>query len=175
MPLKTVLPKLPEIAMRQHINIIKHPAASSEVLTAFLQSAGFQPALAPKGRELNPQRLNWKKTKENDKSVARTSFGVIDRSGHRLDGSGQATLVARSLILVDDSLISDRIDGTDGCLKRSLCSGFVGRSYSLSHVLDRGAQLGAQTGVVVTLFDSLPCTFSRLRTIGHKNSSIDCC
>ena len=36
---------------------IKHPAASSGVLTALLQSAGFQPAFAPRSGELNPQRL----------------------------------------------------------------------------------------------------------------------
>jgi len=36
---------------------IKHPAAGSGVLTALLQSAGFQPAFAPRGGELNPQRL----------------------------------------------------------------------------------------------------------------------
>ncbi|ODT79192.1 MAG: hypothetical protein ABS69_07315 [Nitrosomonadales bacterium SCN 54-20] len=37
---------------------IKHPAASSGVLTALLQFAGFQPAFAP-GGELNPKRLNF--------------------------------------------------------------------------------------------------------------------
>ncbi len=37
---------------------IKHPAASSGVLTVLLQSAGFQPAFAPRSGELNPQRLN---------------------------------------------------------------------------------------------------------------------
>jgi len=36
---------------------IKHPAASSGVLTALSQSAGFQPAFAPRSGELNPQRL----------------------------------------------------------------------------------------------------------------------
>ena len=61
--------------------------------------------------------------------------------------------MAGSLILVDDSLISDRIDGTNGCPERSLCIGFVAGTDSLSHMLDRGAQLGAQTGVVVTLSD----------------------
>jgi hypothetical protein len=34
------------------------PAASSGVLAAFLQSAGFQPAFAPWSEELNPQGLN---------------------------------------------------------------------------------------------------------------------
>jgi hypothetical protein len=36
---------------------INHPAASSGALTALLQFAGFQPAFAPRGGELNPQRL----------------------------------------------------------------------------------------------------------------------
>lgn len=37
---------------------IKHPAASSGVLTALLQFAGLQPAFAPRDGELNPKRLN---------------------------------------------------------------------------------------------------------------------
>ena len=35
---------------------LKHPAACGGVLTALLQSAGFQPAFAPRDGELNPQR-----------------------------------------------------------------------------------------------------------------------
>jgi hypothetical protein len=46
------------LAVISLITLIKHPAASSGVLTALLQSAGFQPAFAPRGGELNPQRFN---------------------------------------------------------------------------------------------------------------------
>ncbi len=46
------------IARGSGIREIKHPAASSGVLAALVQPAGFQPAFAPRGGELNPQRLN---------------------------------------------------------------------------------------------------------------------
>ena len=39
------------------LQMIKHPAASHGVLTANTQPAGSQPAFAPRGGELNPQRL----------------------------------------------------------------------------------------------------------------------
>ena len=94
----------------------------------------------------------------------------LTRSGHRLDGGRQAAFVPSSLVLVNDSLVGNRIYGANGCLERSLRDGFVGGPNSLPHVLDRGAQLGTQTGVVVTLLNILSRTFSRLCTIGHVNS-----
>ena len=59
--------------MRLDMTRIKHPVASSGVLTALLQSAGFQPAFAPRGGELNPQRLKgvgvWRKKTDELGSV----------------------------------------------------------------------------------------------------------
>ena len=55
--LRKSIPHVLPLALGEFSHEIKHPAASSGVLTALLQSAGLQPAFAPRGRGLKPAEI----------------------------------------------------------------------------------------------------------------------
>ena len=63
--------------------------------------------------------------------------------------------MARSLVLVDDVLVRDRIDRARRALKDSLRRCLVASVDRLLYVLDRRAQFGAQARVVLAAFLAL--------------------
>jgi hypothetical protein len=94
-------------------------------------------------------------------------FYANDRSGHRLDGCGQAAFMASRLILVNDSLVCYRIYCACGCFECSLRNRFIGRCDTFSRMLDRRTQLGAKAHVAVMLADILSRAFPGLCTVSH--------
>jgi len=58
-----------------------------------------------------------------------------------------------SLILVNNFLVSDRINHTGGCAEDSLSSSLVARFDSLDYSFDCGTQFRTQAGVMQALFN----------------------
>jgi len=85
----------------------------------------------------------------------------------RLDGSGQAALVASSLVFVNDVLVSHAIDDAGGFLEHITSRRLVAGFDRLAYALDGGAQHRAQAGVVLVTLDGLTSAFAGLGGIGH--------
>src|SRR6478609_9169063 len=69
-----------------------------------------------------------------------------ERSGggrQRLDLGGEAALVARGLVLVEEVLVGDRVDDRLGGLEELGGLGLVAGGERLLHVFDDGAELRA--------------------------------
>src|SRR5690606_778235 len=72
------------------------------------------------------------------------------------------------LVLVDDFLVRNAIDHAGGFAEEFLRSGFVSRGNRLLHLLDRGAEFGAQRSVVLTLLLGLARPLARLCGVSHE-------
>src|SRR5690348_3038360 len=85
----------------------------------------------------------------------------------RLDGGGQAALVAGSLVLVDDFFVGDAIQRAGGLLEDLGSDGLVASIDGLAHALDRRTQHGTQAGVVFVAFHRLAGALASLGRVGH--------
>src|SRR5687768_7458457 len=83
------------------------------------------------------------------------------------DGGSQAALVARCLVLVDDLLVSNAVDGRHGLLEDGGCSGLVASLDRLADGLDCGTQGRTLCRVVRVLLNCLTSAFARLCGICH--------
>src|SRR5438067_13760784 len=90
---------------------------------------------------------------------------VLDRQG--LDGGSQAALVASGLVLVDDFLVSDAVDGRHGLLENAGRGGFVASLDGLFDGLDCGTQGRALSRGVCGLLNCLTTALARLCGISH--------
>lgn len=86
-----------------------------------------------------------------------------------LDGGGQATLEARRLVLVNDFLVGDGVDGAHRFAEHLLRGGLVARGNRLAHLLDGGAQFGALAEIACAVLERLAGTLAGLGGIGHVN------
>lgn len=86
---------------------------------------------------------------------------------HCFDRCRQAALVASRFVLVNDFLVSDRINHACGFAENSLCSSLVAGCNCLGYALDCCAQFGTQTGVMQVLLYRLSCTLSGLCCVCH--------
>src|SRR5271169_204429 len=91
-------------------------------------------------------------------------------SGHGLDSGGQPTLVAGCLVLVDDLLVGDGINGAGGFAEHSLGGVLVAGFDRFRDSLDCSAQLRTQARIVVMLLVRLSCALSCLCAVCHENS-----
>src|SRR5690606_21867525 len=95
------------------------------------------------------------------------------RSGsHRLDGGRQAALVTGSLVLVNDLLVRDAVDGAHRGAKDRLSRRLVATRDGLANGLDRGTQAGAEAGVVSANLDCLTGALASLCRVGHRLDSV---
>src|SRR5690606_34979554 len=95
------------------------------------------------------------------------------RSGsHRLDGSRQAALVTGSLVLVNDLLVRNAVDGAHRGAKDRLSRRLVATRDGLANGLDRGTQAGAEAGVVSANLDCLTGALASLCRVGHRLDSV---
>src|SRR5690554_3076382 len=104
--------------------------------------------------------------KRRPKSPSRCAC-LRESGSHRLDRSRQAALVARGLVLVDDVLVRDAVDGAHrGAENRLRCS-LVAIGDGLTHGLDGGTQTRAKAGVVAAGLDGLAGALAGLCRVGH--------
>src|SRR5207248_1643709 len=89
----------------------------------------------------------------------------LDRQG--LDRSSQTALVASSLVLVNDLLVSDAVDLRDRLLEDLRCGCLVASLDGFADGLDRGAQRRTLSRVVSVLLDCLTSALARLCRICH--------
>ena len=90
-----------------------------DLINATLCSVGifshFLPAMRANGTRRRARCGKWKpKNKTAGMKPAVRHSRCCSRSSHRFDGSGEPTLVARGLVLVDDLLVGNAIDNTGG-------------------------------------------------------------
>ena len=85
---------------------------------------------------------------------------ALSVSGHCFDCGGQAALVARGLVLVDDFFVGDDVYGADGALIYGLGRNLVAGFNHFPHAFNRAAQFGPQAGVVLPLLFALTRAFS---------------
>src|SRR5690606_3424328 len=85
----------------------------------------------------------------------------------RLDGRGQAALVASGLVLVNDVLVGHAINHARGFLEHFVSRRLVTGVDRLAYALDGGAQHRAQAGVVLVALDRLTSALAGLGGIGH--------
>lgn len=86
---------------------------------------------------------------------------------HRLDGGGQTALVACSLVLVNDFLVSDAVDRALGSDEHLLSNLLVTAEDRLADSLDGSAQTRTQAHVEGAGLDSLTGALTGLCRIGH--------
>src|SRR4051812_42990608 len=82
---------------------------------------------------------------------------------HRLDRSGEAALMSRGLVLMDDVLVRDRVDGAEGVRDHCLRGALVAAFDRLLHVLHGRAKFRAQARVV------LPLLFALFRALAGRS------
>ena len=85
----------------------------------------------------------------------------------RLDGGGQTALVASRLVLVDDLLVGNAVDGSHRLAENLLGGCLVAGGNRLAHALDGGAQLGALAEIAGAALNRLAGAFTGLCGIGH--------
>lgn len=73
-----------------------------------------------------------------------------------------------SLVFMDDILVSDAINHAGRFLQNGSSCSLVAGGDGGAHVLDRRAEHGAKTGVVLVARNRLACTFAGLGGIGHS-------
>lgn len=89
--------------------------------------------------------------------------------GQGLDSGSQTALVASSLVLVNDLLVSNGVNGGHGSLENLGSSSLVASFDRLAHGLDCGAQRGTLAGIMSIQLDCLTSTLTRLCGICHEN------
>jgi hypothetical protein len=143
---------------------------------SFVQALATKSGLTPNlwsriqgvGNEKNPpdrSRAGLSSTVAGAAEAALQSRRVLRRQG--LDGGSQAALVASGLVLVDDFLVSDAVDGRHGLLEDGRSSGLVASQDGLADSLDCGTQGRALSRVVSVLLNCLTSALTRLCGICH--------
>src|SRR5690606_16552802 len=87
-----------------------------------------------------------------------------------LDVAVQAALVTSGLVLVDDAFVGHTVDYRHGCNVSSTSFFQIFCIQGLDHILDVGADHGAQAGVVAATLLSLNCAFFGGRAVGHRRT-----
>src|SRR6185503_4274238 len=100
-------------------------------------------------------------------AVARGNLRLRAGGAERLDLRGQAALVSRGLVLVDDALVGDVVDGRLLGAERRLGGPHIARGDRLLDLLDGAAQLGAQALVGGALLDARLGALGCLFGVGH--------
>ena len=100
------------------------------------------------------------KQKARDSAAGLLSVRFPGGSGHGLDRRGKPALMSGRLVLVNDVLVRDAIDGARGVLEHGPSGSLVASVDCFPHVLDGRAQFGAQARIVLTACFALSCALS---------------
>ncbi|KAF1858247.1 hypothetical protein Lal_00014748 [Lupinus albus] len=157
----------------------EQPAAPAKKVKKHHKKAAKKAAAADAAASAEPAAKSW--TTKNPPDLRRGGFFiqaqraagaaralpsvVLSRQG--LDGGSQAALVASGLVLVDDFLVSDAVDGRHGLLEDLGGGGFVASLDGLFDGLDCGTQGRALSRVVRVLLNCLTSALARLCGICH--------
>src|SRR5688572_18870530 len=119
---------------------------------------------------LGSENASWR-PKQKSRPWAGFSVSEARASRHRADLRGQAALVARGLVLVDQALAGARIERRGGGLQRRFRGRLVAALDLLQDLLDGRAHLRALADVVLVALHGLAGTLLRGFDVGQRSNS----